>query len=68
MLDWDEEWKIPPTKLDPLAQPKLKISDVNEEEEEDDEDRGKGPEDLMPQPTPRNDRKRKEFETGRTRQ
>jgi len=34
MDDWDEEWNIPPTEIEPSVQKKPKVYDVNEEEDE----------------------------------
>jgi hypothetical protein len=69
MVDWEDEWKIPPAETGPSEKKNPKIHEVDEDEEEgDDQDRGKGPEETTQQTTPHNDRKRKEPETRRPRQ
>jgi hypothetical protein len=48
MDNWDDEWNIPPTETDPLAQPNPKVYDINEEEEEEEgQDKGSDPEALL---------------------
>jgi hypothetical protein len=34
MVDWEDEWNIPPTEIGPSEKKKLKIHEVDEDEEE----------------------------------
>jgi hypothetical protein len=41
IVDWDDKWKIPPTKIGPSEKQNPKVQDVNDDEEEGEkQDRG----------------------------
>jgi hypothetical protein len=50
MVDWDDEWKIPLTEVEPSTKKNPKVHEIDEEEEGgDDHDRGKGLEEKTQQ-------------------